>query len=165
MQPLGVAVPVERVWGVASPFAVLLPIQDIVADFEKVPATVLRGAGHILVVDDEDVMRNAAKAMLEELGYEITVAENGIDALRLFEARPDAFDLVLLDMIMPKMNGLDCFTKMRHVRPEVKVILVSGFTKEGDLEKMNDNGLAGFIRKPFRRVALSQIVHDVIDAG
>jgi CheY-like chemotaxis protein len=108
-------------------------------------------------------MRTTGQAILENLGYEVTLAENGRHGLDIFEKDPDVFDLVILDMIMPEMNGRACFVAMRNVKHDVKIILSSGFSREEDIQEMKDAGLSGFIRKPFRSSTLSQVVKSVID--
>ena len=118
----------------------------------------LHGSGTILVVDDEAVMRATAAAILEDLGYVMLLADNGRTGLELFREKWNEIDLVLLDMIMPEMNGRDCFAAMKEIDPDARIILSSGFTRSDDLADLREAGLAGFIRKPYRSVALSQIV-------
>jgi PAS domain S-box-containing protein len=143
-------------------FQVLLPL-TFEKEYlkEKIPEC-HKGSGHILIVDDEEILRVTSQALLTNLGYKVTLAENGKHALEIFEKNPDSFDLVLLDMIMPEMNGKDCFKAMRKIRPNLLVILASGFTQENDLKEMESQGLNGFLNKPFRRANLSQIVSDVL---
>jgi CheY-like chemotaxis protein len=116
----------------------------------------------ILIVDDEEVMRITAKAILEHLGYTILLAADGEEGLSLFEQNQDSIDLVMLDMIMPVMNGKDCFTALQELDPDVRVILSSGFSREEDLEEMKACGLKGFIRKPYLSGPLSQSVYEAL---
>ena len=151
--------------GVGTTFQILLPVAEgnqVVK--ESIPRT-MKGEGRILIVDDEKVMRETAKAILEDLGYDVLVAENGREGLDFYRAQQDRIDLVILDMIMPVMNGRDCFYLLRESDPDVRVILSSGFTQEDDLETMRSDGLCGFIHKPYRRCSLSQVVHGVLSAG
>ena len=117
-----------------------------------------RGSGTILVVDDEEVMQLTAKAILEDLGYDVMLAENGMDALRIYQEGSDSFDLVILDMVMPVMDGSDCFKALIHYDPKVRVLLSSGFTREEDLKGLKELGLAGFIRKPYRSAEFSEAI-------
>ncbi len=147
--------------GKGTCFHILLPLAakekpQSVSDTRKM---MIPGEGNILVVDDESVMRLTAQAILESLGYNVTLAENGREALERFKQSPDAFDLVILDMIMPEMNGRDCFAALRKINPGIRIVLSSGFSREEDLKQMREQGLCGYIRKPYRSVALSQIVH------
>ncbi len=125
------------------------------------PMTV-QGSGIILLVDDEPLMLATAKANLERLGYSIETAVNGALALERFEENPEKYDLVLLDMIMPVMSGKECFLKMIEIRPDVCVVLSSGFTQEEDLGEMKRLGLRGFIGKPYRKDELSQTIHHAL---
>lgn len=120
------------------------------------------GTGLILVADDEEVMRVTSKQILENLGYTVILAENGKDAVDLFSREKEKIDLVLLDMIMPIMSGRDCFEQLKKLDPEVTVILSSGFSKEEDLNEMRQNGLSGFICKPYLISALSKVVHEAM---
>ena len=122
----------------------------------------IQGAGRILLVEDEPLMLSTAQAVLENLGYSVQTAVNGAIALDLYKAAPHAFDLVLLDMIMPVMSGRECFEAMLKVNPQVRVVLSSGFTQEEDLDEMKKQGLRGFIGKPYRRDVLSQTIHQAL---
>lgn len=143
-------------------FTLLLPLSGVEPTNLQAAFPAIQGAGRILVVDDEEVMRITALEILEDLGYVVITAENGWEALQVFEKEGENLDLVLLDMIMPKMNGKDCFQAMRKMIPAVKVILSSGFLREEDLKALMDDGLKGFIRKPYTRSALSRVIHDVL---
>jgi CheY-like chemotaxis protein len=140
----------------------LLPLtaaQNLVMPQVKPP---LRGTGLILIVDDEAVMRATAGAILEDLGYQVLLAENGLAGLELFRQKSAEIDLVLLDMIMPEMNGRDCFMEIRKIDPTAKVVLSSGFTQNNDLADLRAAGLTGFIRKPYRGAGLSQTVAEAL---
>lgn len=144
-------------WGTS--FHILLPQAEEGAEcVEASPMEAISGSGRILVVDDERSLRETAQAMLENLGYEVQLAENGRECVELFERDPSAIDLVLLDMIMPEMNGRDCFSALKKIAPAVRVILVSGFARESDVQQMTAQGLAGVLLKPYRRVDLSRAI-------
>jgi PAS domain S-box-containing protein len=150
--------------GQGSCFHLLLPLVkgEAAETVASLPVAPVCGEGHILVVDDEEVMRFTAQAILEHLGYEVTLAGDGREALALFKHNPGAFDLVILDMIMPEMNGRDCFDAMRAINPKVRVVLSSGFSRDEDIQQMQANGLCGYIRKPYRSAALGRMVYDII---
>lgn len=145
-------------------FRIFLPLTCGDAQEVKSSNQIIPGSGCILMVDDESVMRTVAKAILEELGYEVLLAEDGKNGLDLYKAEHQKIDLVILDMLMPVMNGKQCFEEMQKIDPAVKVILSSGFSKEEDVLDMKTKGLRKFIRKPFRRSALSQVVHEVLSS-
>ena len=149
--------------GQGTSFHILLPLSDKVnKPLPSEDTEVIKGSGSILVIDDEPVMRTTALAILENIGYKVVSAENGRKGLDLFQEDPEAFDLIILDMIMPEMGGYECFQSMQKLDPEVKVILSSGFAREDSVEEMKKRGLCGFVRKPYRAAALSRIVHDAI---
>ena len=150
---------------VGTTFQILLPAAEgnqVVA--ESFPAA-MKGEGKILVVDDEEVMRETAKAILENLGYEVLVAKHGRDGLECYREFKGKIDLVILDMVMPVLNGRDCFYLLKDIDPDVRVILSSGFTQEDDLEMMKADGLCGFLRKPYRIGSLSQAVFEALSSG
>ena len=115
-----------------------------------------------LALDILEGFRQRNSPILENLGYEVATAENGRAGLELFEQNPGAFDLVLLDMMMPEMNGRDCFAALKKIKPSVRVVLSSGFLHEEDLIQMKENGLNGFVNKPYLSSTLSQVVHDAL---
>ena len=116
------------------------------------------GHGHILVVDDEANLRELVGTMLGALGYEVTLAEDGVHALEVFRQAPGRFDLVLLDMTMPRMNGHDTFAALRQVRADVRVLLTSGYVESSDLDSALALGATGVLNKPFDLSELSREV-------
>ena len=140
-----------------SHFHIYLPVtEDRVIALEHPKP--LPGSGTVLIVDDEPLMRAVGKAMLENLGYTVDTAENGADGLECYKQGAGKYDLVLLDMIMPVMSGKECFDALRAEDPNICVVLSSGFTREEDLGEMKQNGLRGFISKPFLKNELSQVI-------
>lgn len=144
--------------GTGTVFHILLPLVDEVAQSLPEPEPLVTGQGRILIVDDEALMRATSGALLEDLGYDILLAENGRHGLELFKQNRSDIDLVLLDMIMPEMNGRDCFREIRRIDPAAKIVLSSGFIQSHDLDDMRDNGLLGFISKPYNFTELSRVV-------
>lgn len=147
--------------GSGTCFTILLPLADEDREVAEIKPLKKTGSGHILVVDDEEVMRLTARAILEDLGYTVETAENGDEALQVYSAS-SPFDVVILDMVMPVMNGRDCLEKLLRIDPSAKVILSSGFTQEDDLTEMKKIGLKNFIRKPYRSSELNQVVHKTL---
>ena len=144
--------------GHGSVFHLLLPLSDAPHTAVIAPPALLCGSGRILVIDDEHVMRATAEAILVDLGYTVVLAENGRIGLEYYRRHHSEIDLVLLDMIMPEMNGRDCFLGMKAINPKVKVILSSGFSRSEELTDMRIQGLCGFIQKPYRSITLSRVV-------
>jgi len=117
----------------------------------------------VLVVDDEPAMRQAAMGMLELMNLNVIQAENGLEALDIFRTENASIQLVLLDMTMPGMNGKDCFRDLRNLDKDIKVIISSGFTLSEDLLAMKEEGLNGFIRKPYQYNELNRKIGEVMD--
>jgi CheY-like chemotaxis protein len=163
VQQHGGVISVSSELGSGSNFQILLPLTSQDAISLPVSPPEIRGTGRILIIEDEHTMRVTAKAILEDLGYEIVLASNGPIGITLFKENPSAFDLVILDMIMPEMSGHQCFTIMRKLAPNLRIILSSGFSKEEDVKDMMANGLCKFIRKPFHSATLSRVVHEVMN--
>jgi signal transduction histidine kinase/CheY-like chemotaxis protein len=147
---------------VGTVFHVYLPLSKGVAVPLKKKTDAIRGTGVILLVDDEDVVRLTAKRILESLGYEVRTASDGVEAVQLYEKSHNEIDLVILDMIMPRMNGTETFHRMRGIDSGAQIVISSGFSKENDLDVLRECGLAGYIWKPFSRAELSQTVADVL---
>jgi two-component system, cell cycle sensor histidine kinase and response regulator CckA len=116
----------------------------------------LQGTGTILLVDDEPMIINVGKALLERLGYRVIIAENGMAAIQLYEAEKDKIDMVILDIIMPGMNGIETYKCLKKCNPGIKVLFSSGYSMdEGSPEIMNLD-TNGFIQKPYKFEKLSQ---------
>ena len=102
----------------------------------------------IMVVDDERMLLILASELLREAGYNVVTAQSGFECLDLFRATPRHFDLVLLDLSMPLMDGEETFQRLRGLRPDVRVMLCTGFVQQERLNHMLSAGLCGFIQKP-----------------
>ena len=151
--------------GVGTEFYIQLPLALDHKDVPELPPDeMVRGKGHILIVDDEEPIQTAAKLILEQLGYQISIAQNGREAVDLFSANPTAYDLVILDMVMPEMNGRDCFIAMRKINKTIRVLVCSGFARGADMEKMIEMGLNGYLQKPYRYAELSQEIARILQS-
>lgn len=124
--------------------------------------TTEQGEGVVLVVDDEDLLRTLAVSALESLGYEVLTASDGLEAVEIYGREHGRIDVVLLDMVMPRMNGRDCFTELQRLNPDVRVVATSGFSSSEDLQQMQSLGLADQLPKPYRRAELSKAISDAI---
>lgn len=120
------------------------------------------GNGNILLVDDEAVVREATARMLEDLGYKVLECRDGEEALDLFRAISHDVDAVVLDMVMPKLAGPETFEAMRAIKPDIKVLLASGFSINGAASGLLKAGAAGFLQKPYQIEELSQKLHDIL---
>lgn len=116
----------------------------------------------VLIVDDEPLALELAQQIFEEAGFEAKTAQSGFECLDLVRTRPSHFDLILLDLSMPFMDGEETFTRLRQMSPNVTVMLNTGFIAAERLERMMEAGLAGFIRKPHRPSELVAHVRRVL---
>ena len=119
----------------------------------------------ILIVDDHETIWDFLIEALQKLGYSVLLAENGLDAVEIYEENPDQIDLVLLDMIMPKAGGHQTFYKIRAIDPEAKILLSSGFVSEAEVNDLLQQGACGFLPKPHRLPAVARAIRDVLDNG
>ena len=157
------AIEVSSEIGEGTSFRIFLPLAVTGIHTESLlQDQVIRGSGTVLLVDDETVMRETAGSMLKGLGYHVLSAENGKQALEIFGRKQESIDLVILDMMMPDMNGKDCFSAMKKQDPAVKVLLSSGLFPEEEVETMRKAGLSGIVHKPFRSSVLSRVIKDAL---
>jgi len=122
-----------------------------------------KGSETILLVDDELMVLEVAVEVLRELGYTVLEAQGGRQAFELYNKKRDAIDLVILDMIMPDMSGGETYDMMKEINPEVKVLLSSGYSIDGEATEILERGCDGFIQKPFSIDELSRKVREILD--
>jgi len=161
----GGAVHVESEPGKGTTFQVFFPViegekKEIK---EKREAPLPSGTERILFVDDEDVLAETGKEILEHLGYKVTIRTSSIEALELIKAKPGYFDLVITDMSMPNMTGEQLSREVMKIRPELPIILCTGFSHIISEEKALEIGIRGFAMKPLGRKDLAEIVRRVLD--
>ncbi len=150
--------------GIGTTFNVYLPAYAKGRDEISNPIQEsLKGSETILLVDDEKLIIEVTKKMLDSLGYEVLTARGGKEAISIFNKEHDSIDLVILDMIMPYMSGKEVFDRMKKTDPDVQVLLASGYSIKGQAQEIMDRGCGGFIQKPFDTVALSQKIREVLD--
>ena len=150
--------------GHGTAFTIYLPASDKAAQEDVVvEAKILQGAGTILVVDDEEMILNVGKAILEKLGYRAMVAAGGMQAVETVLERGDEIDLVILDLIMPGFDGRETFERIRKIQPDMPVMLSSGYSIDGQAQEILEKGGNGFIQKPFQISALSQAIRKILD--
>jgi len=156
---------VESEVGVGSRFHVFLPVSRA-EQTETSPAAedqLERGKGTILVVDDEELIRNSASEMLEECGYSVIKAENGEQAIELYQQHRDTISAVLLDLVMPVLSGKETYQALKQINPEVIVLLSSGFRHDARVDEILSAGAAGFIQKPYSFKDLTKTVKQLTD--
>lgn len=116
----------------------------------------------VLLIDDDDFVRETSAIMLEDFGFSVVTAFDGINGIDLFQEHQDIISLVLLDMTMPKMGGASCFAALHEIKSETPVILSSGYSEEETSSYFPDNSLAGFIQKPYFASDLEHIVRSTL---
>jgi len=145
-------------------FNIYLPSSDLEDPVDaEVNSELLKGKETILLVDDEEGTILVEKLMLEELGYTVFPARSGKQAIKLYSENKAGFDLVALDIIMPEMSGQDTYDELKKINPKVKVLLVSGYSLNKQIEELIGLGCKGYIQKPFDIVQLSQKIREVLD--
>ncbi len=122
-----------------------------------------RGQGLILVVDDDAPVRQVAAMMLEDAGFRVLQAADGREGVELLRSYADEIAAVLLDLTMPRMSGEEAFREMRRIRPDVPVILSSGYNEQDATNRFSGKGIAGFIQKPYRSAALLAELRKVLE--
>ena len=110
----------------------------------------------------ESYILDLNKSMLGELGYEVIIAEGGEDAIRLFTENRDRIDLLILDMIMPDLSGKVVYDRIKSLRPDVRVILCSGYSVDGQAEKLLRKGCDGFLQKPYNMAQLGEKISEAL---
>jgi two-component system, cell cycle sensor histidine kinase and response regulator CckA len=116
----------------------------------------------ILLIDDDDGARTAARRMIERLGYRVVAVADAREAITIFEANPQRFRCAVLDLAMPVLDGEQCFRELRRVRPELPVIFASGSDQGEVAARLADSPGAAFLQKPYLRAALEAKLRDLI---
>lgn len=125
----------------------------------------VKGSGTILLVDDENMIINVGQALLERLGYQVVAVKSGEEAAEVVLSMGSGIDLVILDMIMPGMDGGKTFDRIREIHPQMPVLLSSGYAVNGQASEILRRGCNGFIQKPFNIAKLSQKIRNILEAA
>jgi two-component system, cell cycle sensor histidine kinase and response regulator CckA len=148
-----------------SVFNVYLPLAVVEPEASFVPSEPLpRGTEHILLVDDEQMIADMGTRMLERLGYRVTAKTSAIDALDIFRSSPGEFDLILTDYTMPHVTGIELAGEILQVRPDIGIILCTGFNEKVTEETARETGIKELIPKPLERRNLAKLIRSVLDA-
>jgi PAS domain S-box-containing protein len=148
--------------GIGTVFKLYLPLsgknETEAASVEKQ----IQGSGGILLVDDEEILRDVGQAILEECGYRVFLAKNGEQALEVYARERENISLVILDMLMPRMGGKETLVRLVESYPDIRVLISSGFHLDGTADELEKLGAKGFLRKPYLRQELSKSVAEAI---
>ena len=157
--------------GQGTTIKVLLP-QASHKEFDKSPSTddvssILNSTEHqtVLLVDDDHSVLDVTSRVLQDKGYKILTAKDGLEALEVFRTMADTISIVVLDMTMPRMGGEEVFKELRKINPKVKVLLSSGYSEQDAVNRFTERGLAGFLQKPYRISALLKKIDEILKPG
>jgi PAS domain S-box-containing protein len=149
--------------GLGSTFRVLLPLRETALAPPRHPAPAGPGGGRtVLLVDDDPDVREVLEHMLRDLGFEVTIAADGRQALEKFCAQSTSIGAVLLDMTMPELNGDEVLTALRHTHPTTPVVLMSGFSERYAAARIRGDAHCSFLQKPFETAELAVALHSVL---
>lgn len=168
IQQLGGYIEIESAPDLGTSFRILLPLaaSDPVPETgEEVETAVARGKEMVLLAEDDANLRDMLNTILTQNGYQVLVASDGHEAVRLFEANRDSIDLLLFDLMMPEISGKDAREAIRHQRPDIKVIFLSGYAPETIWERIHLDGDDPLVYKPISPAKLLQTIRQVLDNG
>lgn len=162
----GGAIKVTSDLGTGTAFRIILPGtlgEESLSHQQVAPHPQPSGKGTVLVVDDEDDVRLAAQMILEDTGYQVLCAQDGLSGLDVFRQHQHDIQAVLLDLTMPQMNGEELFSEIQRIRQDVPVVLSSGYSEEEAIRQFSGNPFSAFIQKPYQIEALVEIIKQVLD--
>jgi PAS domain S-box-containing protein len=155
---------VESEKGHGTTFRIYLPASNMrVPKPLETSDCVCRGSETILLVDDEEMVLEVSVQLFEMLGYTVLAAQNGKEAIEIYQKNQHKIDLVILDMIMPVMSGGETYDKLKEINPDVHVLLSSGYSMNGQAREILARGCIGFIQKPFSMQNLSLKIREILD--
>jgi len=152
--------------GEGTTFNFHLPIveaQVVKSQIDDTEEEILYGTETILIVDDEDMVITVSREMLNNMGYDVFIARGGKEALEIFKKDKNKIALVILDMIMPDLGGSQVYDVLKEIKPDIKVLLSSGYSIDGQASKIMSRDCDGFIQKPFNMIQLSKRIRNILD--
>jgi len=158
------AVTVASEVGRGTSFSLYFPCSGLSPEAEKSWDGETSGEGRLLLVDDEEIIRISGRNILEDMGYQVTTAADGKEAVEIYRRGHAAIDLVIMDQVMPEMSGGEAFHIMRQINPDARVIIASGYSRNEDIARLKAAGLAGFIKKPYSSGALNRLIQEVLSS-
>lgn len=163
VKDFGGAIALDSEAGIGTTFTVFLPrIRGGQDSAEKTPAPPPTGTERILFIDDEEIQVQSVPPILEHLGYRVVGLTDANAALALFRERPDAFDVVITDLMMPSMTGEILAGEMRRIRPDIPIVLCTGFSETINEERAKALGIGAFLMKPFSVTEIAETIRCVL---
>jgi PAS domain S-box-containing protein len=145
-------------------FSIYLPASEKkIAKSVDIAEKLLRGTETVLLIDDEETILDVGQALLKAMGYKVLTAKSGQEAIELYQKNQEDIDIVILDMIMPNMSGGEVYDRMKEINPDIKVLLSSGYSVDGQATDILNRGCNGFIQKPFNINELSAAIRQILD--
>jgi CheY-like chemotaxis protein len=165
IQNHGGGINVKSKKGVGTQVTILLPVsKDSSAPIHHPTGTfkvsLTKGEGKVLLVDDEKMIRRSAGRLISKLGYDVVDASNGVEAMEILESQEHFFSIVILDLIMPVMNGEETFKRIKMFEPELPILISSGYSQDDKVNQLIQGGAAGFIQKPYGMKALNDAIKE-----
>ncbi|MFZ2658519.1 MAG: PocR ligand-binding domain-containing protein [Victivallales bacterium] len=160
------AIHVDSKLGEGTVFSMFFPLIVDKAELESPEAATGKTIrkSKILLVDDDEMVRNIVSSFLSSFGHEVVNCRDGLEAVELYRHSWKEIDLVILDMMMPRMNGKDAFLEMQKINKDVKTLLISGYSIDGEAQSLLDAGIKGFIQKPFGKKLLAETLEKVLSS-
>lgn len=150
--------------GAGTTFSIYLPVSEKKAQrTAKAAKQFVKGTGTVLLVDDEEVILEVGRELLKVMGYRALIARDGKEAIDVYRDNRDDIDIVVLDIVMPNMGGGEAYDRMKEINPNIKVLLSSGYSIEGQATEILERGCDGFIQKPFNIKALSHKIREILE--
>jgi PAS domain S-box-containing protein len=149
--------------GRGTTFSIYLPASEKEVKRVRTRGGVAQGTANVLLVDDEEVVLKIGQELLEAMGYQVLTAKDGKEAIKVYRKNQDKIDIVVLDMVMPRMGGGKAYDHMKEINPDVKVLLSSGFSVDGEAGEILKRGCDGFIQKPFTMKQLSAKIKGILE--
>jgi len=144
-------------------FSLYFPVEKTVEKANGLQHIPLQeGSGTILVIDDESLVLSSAEGLLSELGYVVLLANGGEKGIEMYRKHVEHVDLVLLDMIMPVMDGVTCFRQLKEINENIKVVICSGFSKTSRINEAEKMGVQGFLQKPYTAAEVSRAISQAL---
>ncbi len=160
----GAYIDVKSEKGHGATFSIYLPASEKkVQKAVKTAGRLIKGTGTLLLVDDEEVVLEVGQELLEALGYRVLTGKDGKEAVETYKKKQDDIDCVVLDMVMPTMGGGEAYDRMKEINPDIKVLLSSGYSIDGEATEILKRGCNGFIQKPFRMNELAEKIREIVE--
>jgi CheY-like chemotaxis protein len=155
---------IESEPGRETTVTIYLPVRGKKLEEDVKPSEqIMKKTETVLAVDDDDQVLRIAGRILAQLGYIVLCAQGGSEAVEIYKEKKDKIDLVLLDIIMPDMDGGKVYDSMKEINPDVKVLLMSGYSGDGKAKALLASGCDAFIEKPFEMQELSQKIREILN--